>query len=111
MLNENMSYLHEITTNEAFDNDNFPMTGRLTPIGGTSSDTDYDTRSFSNCKISCSKNICFSNISSVHENMALLEEHENLNASLAALTRHVAHVQFRLQQVLSAPTSEDREVK
>jgi hypothetical protein len=44
------------------------------------------------------------------ERIALLEEHEKLNASLAALTRHFAHVQFRLQQVVSAPTTEDREV-
>jgi len=41
----------------------------------------------------------------------LLEEHERLSASLAALTHHVAHVQFRLQQVISAPTAEDREVE
>jgi hypothetical protein len=47
---------------------------------------------------------------SVNENNALLEEHERLNASLSALTHHVAHVQFRLQQVISAPTAEDREV-
>ncbi len=47
---------------------------------------------------------------SVNENRALLEEREKLSASLAALTHHVAHVQFRLQQVISAPTPEDREV-
>jgi hypothetical protein len=41
----------------------------------------------------------------------LLEERERLTASLAALTHHVAHVQFRLQQVISAPTAEDREVE
>jgi len=51
------------------------------------------------------------NISSSNDNNALIEEHDKLTASLAALTRHVAHVQFRLQQVLSAPTPEDREVK
>jgi hypothetical protein len=44
------------------------------------------------------------------EKFALLEEHERLNKSLAALSRHFAHVQLRLQQVVSAPTSEDREV-
>ena len=46
----------------------------------------------------------------VHDKLALLEEHERLNASLAALTRHFAHVQLRLQQVVCAPTTEDREV-
>ena len=41
----------------------------------------------------------------------MIEEHERLSSSLAALTRHFAHVQLRLQQVVSAPTIEDREVK
>jgi hypothetical protein len=53
----------------------------------------------------------FSNLFSFNENSALLEERERLTASLAALTHHVAHVQFRLQQVISAPTAEDREVE
>ncbi|CAF3756799.1 unnamed protein product [Rotaria sp. Silwood1] len=70
-----------------------PMTGRLTPIGGASSDTEYGK----------------SANEEVYEKLALLEEHERLNASLAALTRHFAHVQLRLQQVVSAPTTEDRE--
>ncbi|CAF1317465.1 unnamed protein product [Rotaria sordida] len=70
-----------------------PMTGRLTPIGGASSDTEYGK----------SANEEF------NEKVALLEEHERLNASLSALTRHFAHVQLRLQQVVSAPTTEDRE--
>lgn len=61
------------------------MTGRLSPLGNASSDCE-------------------------HETVTLREEHDRLNTSLAALTRHVAHVQFRLQQVISAPTSEDREV-
>ncbi len=47
----------------------------------------------------------------LNEKDLLLEEHERLNASLSALTRHFAHVQLRLQQVVSAPTPEDREVK
>jgi len=46
----------------------------------------------------------------LNEKNLLLAEHERLNASLAALTRHFAHVQLRLQQVVSAPTPEDREV-
>ena len=46
----------------------------------------------------------------VNEKLVLLEEHERLNASLAALTRHFAHVQLLLQQVVCAPTTEDREV-
>jgi hypothetical protein len=74
-----------------------PMTGRLTPIGGASSDTEY----------------LFYSVSAneeVNEKLALLEEHERLNASLSALTRHFAHVQLRLQQVVCAPTTEDREV-
>ncbi|CAF3029610.1 unnamed protein product [Rotaria sp. Silwood2] len=70
-----------------------PMTGRLTPIGGASSDTEYGK----------SANEEF------NEKLVLLEEHERLNASLSALTRHFAHVQLRLQQVVSAPTTEDRE--
>ena len=48
---------------------------------------------------------------SLKDNVTLLDQHDRLNTSLAALTRHVAHVQFRLQQVLSAPTPEDREVE
>lgn len=47
---------------------------------------------------------------STKDNITFFEQHERLNTSLAALTRHVAHVQFRLHQVISAPTSEDREV-
>jgi hypothetical protein len=47
----------------------------------------------------------------LNEKKLLLEEHERLNTSLSALTRHFAHVQLRLQQVVSAPTPEDREVK
>ncbi|CAF3052113.1 unnamed protein product [Rotaria socialis] len=73
--------------------DKLPMTGRLTPIGGASSDTEYGK----------SANEEF------YEKVELLEEHERLNASLSALTRHFAHVQLRLQQVVSAPTAEDRE--
>ena len=64
-------------------------TGRLTPIGG---DAEQKNEEESN------------------EKRVLLEEHERLSASLAALTRHFAHVQLRLQQVVSAPTTEDREV-
>ena len=47
----------------------------------------------------------------LHERTILLEEHDRLTISLSALTRHFAHVQLRLQQVVSAPTSEDREVR
>ena len=47
---------------------------------------------------------------STKDNITFFEQHERLNASLAALTRHIAHVQFGLHQVISAPTSEDREV-
>jgi len=70
-----------------------PMTGRLTPIGGASSDTEYGR----------SANEDFD------EKVVLMEEHERLNKSLAALTRHFAHVQLCLQQVVSAPTADDRE--
>lgn len=52
----------------------------------------------------------FSHNEAANDNDALLEEHERLSASLAALTRHFAHVQLRLHQVVSAPTIEDREV-
>lgn len=64
------------------------QTGRLTPIGRNDEQNENET----------------------NEKRFLLEEHEHLSASLAALTRHFAHVQLRLQQVVSAPTSEDREV-
>ncbi|CAF2070529.1 unnamed protein product [Rotaria magnacalcarata] len=84
-----MSYPSEQTTYYA----KSLMTGRLTPIGGASSDTDYDGK--------------FSDDFS--EKQGLLEDHEKLNASLSALTCHFAHVQLRLQQVISAPTPEDRE--
>ncbi len=40
---------------------------------------------------------------------ALEEEQENLNASLMSLTTHFAQVQFRLKQIIAAP-SENREV-
>ncbi|CAF0812220.1 unnamed protein product [Adineta ricciae] len=73
--------------------DKLPMTGRLTPIGGASSDTEF--------AIGVNEEF--------NDKLVLLEEHERLNASLAALTRHFAHVQLRLQQVVSAPTTEDRE--
>lgn len=46
----------------------------------------------------------------IDEKRILIEEHERLSSSLAALTRHFAHVQLRLQQVISAP-AEDRQVK
>ncbi|CAF3872768.1 unnamed protein product [Adineta steineri] len=78
---------------EDFNDDRLPMTGRLTPIGGASSDTEFG-RSVNE---------------EVNEKLILLEEHERLNSSLAALTRHFAHVQLRLQQVVGAPTTEDRE--
>ncbi len=42
MLYENMSNRSEIT-----DEEQVPKTGRLTPIGGASSDTDYTRRSLS----------------------------------------------------------------
>lgn len=45
------------------------------------------------------------------DKVVMMEEHDRLNKSLAALTRHFAHVQLRLQQVVSAPTADDREVK
>lgn len=97
MLNENISYM----------NDDAPMTGRLTPIGSSSSDIEFDNRSVF---LFYSIFLYFYSYS-FNENVALIEEQEKLNASLAALTRHVAHVQLRLQQVVSAPTAEDREVK
>lgn len=78
---------------EETNDDKLPMTGRLTPIGGASSDTELGQ----------------SINEEVADKLALLEEHERLSASLAALTRHFAHVQLRLHQVVSAPTVEDRE--
>ena len=41
--------------------------------------------------------------------MTMEEEQEQLNSSLLALTTHFAQVQFRLKQIVSAPT-EEREV-
>lgn len=91
MLQEAVSYPSDYSKTE----ERLSMAGRLTPIGGAASDDEYfnqDHEEFS-------------------EKTALLQEHENLNASLTALTCHFAHVQLRLQQVISAPTPEDREVK
>ncbi|CAF4198269.1 unnamed protein product [Rotaria sp. Silwood2] len=90
MLHGAMSHSSEqITTHDK----NLSMNGRLTPIGGASSDTEYDT----------------SDNEEFNENIPLFKEHEKLISSLAALTSHLAHVQLRLQQVISAPTPEDRE--
>ena len=88
---------------------------RLPPIGGTSSENEFTRRSpISNFPSREHSSILLVEISSesrdVSDNLALLEEHERLNSSLAALTRHFAHVQLRLQQVVHAPTTEDREV-
>ena len=85
------------------------MTGRLTPIGGASSDTEFGRRYGRSRTPSSLTSVCSSANEEVNEKLVLLEEHERLNSSLAALTRHFAHVQLRLQQVVSAPTSEDRE--
>ncbi len=46
ILNENMSYKYETIPNEDLDSDKLPITGRLTPIGSASSDTEYDRRYF-----------------------------------------------------------------
>ncbi|CAF0803057.1 unnamed protein product [Rotaria sordida] len=89
MLHETMSYSSE----QIIHDKKSSMNGRLTPIGGASLDTEYD------------KN----DNKEFNENIALLNEHETLNAALAALTSHFARVQLRLQQVVSAPTPEDRE--
>ncbi|UJR31683.1 hypothetical protein I4U23_019164 [Adineta vaga] len=93
MSHESMSYRPMITTDDEANDQKLPMTGRLTPIGGASSDTEYGK----------------SADEELHERSLLLEEHEKLTTSLAALTRHFAHVQLRLHQVVSAPTPEDRE--
>lgn len=93
----------------SYANEEIPMAGRLTPIGSASSETEFDRRFFCFTFIFKFKSRMF--FFSVNENSALIEEHEKLVTSLAALTRHVAHVQLRLQQVVSAPTTEDREVE
>ena len=101
--------LHEADSSD----EKLPMTGRLTPIGGASSDTEYGRRYTDRIihSVSPSSPRCiFSANEELDEKFVMLEEHERLNKSLAALTRHFAHVQLRLQQVVSAPTSEDREV-
>ncbi|CAF0733315.1 unnamed protein product [Adineta steineri] len=90
-----MSYRQDTITSEESNDDKFSMTGRLTPIGGASSDTEFSRN------ISVDEELCEKNM--------LIEEHEKLSTSLAALTRHFAHVQLRLHQVVSAPTPEDRE--
>jgi len=100
---------------EETNDEKLPMTGRLTPIGGASSDTEFGQRLTDWFLISFSIQFwCFffffSHNEAANDNDALLEEHERLSASLAALTRHFAHVQLRLHQVVSAPTIEDREV-
>jgi hypothetical protein len=89
-----------------------PMTGRLTPIGGASSDTEYGRRyaDRNNPRSHLTVRWIFSANEEFDDKFVMLEEHDRLNKSLSALTRHFAHVQLRLQQVVSAPTSEDREV-
>ncbi|CAF1489047.1 unnamed protein product, partial [Didymodactylos carnosus] len=79
---------------ERSDDEKLPITGRLTPVG-CSSETEYGKGVSENEAEELAK-------------LQLLEEHEKLNASLSALTRHFAHVQLRLQQVVGAST-EDRE--
>jgi hypothetical protein len=101
---------YAITTNEGLNEERLPITARLSPIGSASSDTEYDRRSLFRFYFFSPKIIFQFFFFSVNENRALIEEREKLSASLAALTHHVAHVQFRLQQVISAPTPEDREV-
>jgi hypothetical protein len=46
MLHESMSHRSEIPTIEELNDEKLPMTGRLTPIGGSSSDNEYVRRSF-----------------------------------------------------------------
>lgn len=118
MSHESMSYRPMVTTNEELnDEKSWSMADRLTPIGGPSSDTEYGKRSVRFSRILSPVNLAdalsnyFSAEEEFHERDVLLEEHEQLTTSLAALTRHFAHVQLRLQQVVSAPTPEDREVK
>lgn len=91
--------------------DKLPMTGRLTPIGGASSDTEFAIGYVEENNTNFEKYFFMDSVNEeFNDKLVLLEEHERLNASLAALTRHFAHVQLRLQQVVSAPTTEDREV-
>ncbi len=42
-----MLSVSEISINEEFNDETFSMTGRLTPIGGASSDAEHSRRSFS----------------------------------------------------------------
>ncbi|CAF1200939.1 unnamed protein product [Rotaria sp. Silwood1] len=89
MLYETKSYPSEQTIYDK----KLLINDRLTPIGDTSLHTEYDT----------------SDNEEFNENIPLIKKHEKLNSSLAALTSHLAHVQLRLEQVISAPTLEDRE--
>ena len=117
MSYESMSYRPMVTTNEELNDDKWSMTDRLTPIGCPSSDTEYGKRSVCFTRLLSFINLLdaflnyFSADEEFNERNVLLGDHEQLTPSLAALTRHFAHVQLRLQQVVSAPTPEDREVK
>ncbi|CAF0843460.1 unnamed protein product [Didymodactylos carnosus] len=77
------------------DNEKLPLTGRLTPVG-CSSESEYGKGTLENKGDELGK-------------LQLLAEHEKLSAHLSALTRHFAHVQLRLQQVVGS-SLEDREV-
>ncbi|XP_044020404.1 RUN domain-containing protein 1-like isoform X2 [Aphidius gifuensis] len=73
------------------DNDG-PSGIRWAPVGANDGDSDF------NDDYKCSDNM---------ERLKLLEEEqEMLNSSLIALTTHFAQVQFRLRQIVDAPTSE-----
>ena len=50
--------------------------------------------------------ILYSHLSEPEKLRLLEEEQEQLNSSLLALTSHFAQVQFRLKQIVDAPTLE-----
>ncbi|XP_015118618.1 RUN domain-containing protein 1 [Diachasma alloeum] len=76
-----------------------PSGERWAPVGANDGDSDF-TDDYK----------CSDNMESISYNMDRLklleEEQEMLNSSLIALTTHFAQVQFRLRQIVDAPTDE-----
>ncbi|XP_012278847.1 RUN domain-containing protein 1 [Orussus abietinus] len=96
------SELHKSSETDDLDNSDEsdrPAGERWAPVGANDGDNDFsDEFKYSTC---------LENISYDMERLKVLEEEqETLNSSLIALTTHFAQVQFRLRQIVDAPTEE-----
>lgn len=84
---------------ENSDESDRPSGERWAPVGANDGDNDFGD------EYKYVDNI--GNLSNDMERLKLLEEEqEMLNSSLIALTTHFAQVQFRLRQIVDAPTNE-----